>query len=143
MAKKATKSKAKGEKKKVIPAKVRRSYKPGLYAALVLSLLVLVFLWCLEPTQNWLRQRREMSRLGQKISHIEEKNKRLEEEKAALNTLERVEGLAREELGMVKPGEEAYVVIPPPKSSRSPEDKIPAKRKPSIWQQIKSYLDKL
>jgi hypothetical protein len=60
MAKKTTNNKPAGAKKKAVRPKAKRSRRPGLYTLLVFSFLVLFFLWSLEPTQNWLRQKREM-----------------------------------------------------------------------------------
>ena len=144
MAKKTASSKPKVTKKKAIRPKAKRSRRSGVYALLALSFLVLFFFWSLEPTQNWLRQKREMALLNGKISAIERENRSLDEEKVALSSLERIERLARKDLGLVKPGEEAYVVVPPLESSKPSKNNVPPERKePSLWQTLKRYVEKL
>ncbi len=135
---------AKTSKKKVQP-RTKRSLRPRLYGLLVLALLFLVLLWCLEPAQQWLRQRKEISLLNQRITQLKKENSKLEEEKAKLNTDEYVEQVARKELGLIKQGEEAYVVIPPSRQPTAASDKKPAaeKKDSGIWQKIRNYLNKL
>lgn len=53
----------------------------------------------------------ELNELQSKIKEIQKENERLEEEKKSLFTDENMEKIAREKLGMVKPGEKVFVDV--------------------------------
>jgi cell division protein FtsB len=60
--------------------------------------------------RQYLGQRAEIDRLEQEVRSIETDRERLEEELTRLHDPEHLERLARECLGMVKPGEIRFVV---------------------------------
>ena len=60
--------------------------------------------------RQYLDQRAEINRLEQEVRSIEADRERLEEEISRLHDPEHLERLARECLGMVKPGEIRFVV---------------------------------
>jgi cell division protein DivIC len=57
--------------------------------------------------------RREASRLGRERDDLRRQNVQLREEIRLLNTPEYVERIAREQLGLVKPGEVAVILVAP------------------------------
>lgn len=58
---------------------------------------------------NYMQLFQEQRRLQQQIEELQKKNAELEQEKDKLQTPQEVEGVARNELGLVKPGEVPYV----------------------------------
>ncbi len=60
------------------------------------------------------RLEREAAQLAQHQRDLEEQNAQLRAEIQALHTPEYVEKLAREQLGLVKPGEVAFLIVQPP-----------------------------
>ncbi|HEX5615325.1 MAG TPA: septum formation initiator family protein [Acidimicrobiia bacterium] len=74
----------------------------------VASLFLFVF-----PTQALLAQQRDVRDAKHDLAVLREQNDRLAEEAARLETPEEIERMAREQYGMVRPGEDAYAVIPP------------------------------
>jgi hypothetical protein len=65
------------------------------------------------PTRSWLAQRGEIAELRQEIAELEAANVALEARSNALHTVAEVERIARAELGLIRPGEEAYAILPP------------------------------
>jgi cell division protein FtsB len=88
-------------------------------AALVAVLGVGVF-----PTRAFLDQRGEMGQAEERLAVLREQNEALEERLDALATPEEIERLAREQYNLVRPGEEAYSVLPAP---------LPPLELPSLW----------
>jgi cell division protein FtsB len=64
------------------------------------------------PTQTYLDQRDEAERLRAELAEIEARNEELATQVEALQDPEAVELIAREEFGLVYPGEEAYAIVP-------------------------------
>jgi len=83
--------------------------------ALVGLLFVFVF-----PTRTWLDQRRQTREVEEQIELFRAENAKLQEEQARLRSDAAVERLARERFNLVKPGEEAYVIVPPPTTTTAP-----------------------
>ena len=86
---------------------------------LVLALALGVF-----PTRSYLDQRSDVSDAEQRLAVLEEQNAALADQLDQLSTPEEVERLAREEYNLVRPGEEAYSVLPAP---------LPALELPQVW----------
>jgi len=74
----------------------------------VASLFLFVF-----PTQALLAQQRDVRDAKRDLAVLREQNDRLAEEAGRLQTPEEIERLAREQHNMVRPGEDAFAVIPP------------------------------
>ncbi|MDZ7732050.1 MAG: septum formation initiator family protein [Acidimicrobiia bacterium] len=64
------------------------------------------------PTQTWFRQRDELDAKKAQLAEAQETNERLEERVDELKDPEEVELMAREEFGLVRPGEEVYALVP-------------------------------
>lgn len=76
-----------------------------------LAVVVLLFAF-VYPTSTFFRQRGEMSGAEQRIARIEAETQRLEEENERLEGDEELERIAREQYGLVRPGETPYVLVP-------------------------------
>ncbi|HYI62855.1 MAG TPA: septum formation initiator family protein [Acidimicrobiales bacterium] len=83
----------------------------GLAVSFVLMLVLLVGVF---PTRQWWAQRDELGQRREELARQQDESEQLEQRIATLRTEEEVERLAREEFGMVRPGEEAYQILPPP-----------------------------
>jgi cell division protein FtsB len=73
------------------------------------------------PTQAFLAQRASTSRAEERLRVLSEQNDALEERVARLGTDAEIERLARERYNLVRPGEEAYAVLPPPDPVKVPD----------------------
>jgi hypothetical protein len=76
------------------------------------------------PTRSFLDQRSETSQTERRLAVLRDQNKELADRLKALQTPEEIERLAREEYNLVRPGEEAYSVLPAP---------LPPLQLPDIW----------
>lgn len=81
--------------------------------ALSLSLAAVVVLFvAVYPTQALLDQQSESKETAAELRAVDEANLRLEQRAAELQTDAAIEQLARDEYGLVYPGEEAYAILP-------------------------------
>jgi cell division protein FtsB len=93
-------------------AQVRRV---GIAAAGTLVACVLVY--AIFPVQTYLDLRSSTQRAEEQREALRRANDELERRQAELNEAETVEEIAREDYGMVLPGEESYGVLPAPEST--------------------------
>lgn len=103
-------------------AKVKRSR--GRRSTLVLLLLGLALVAALfafvYPTRTYLSQRRELNEAQRQLEVLKENTKALEHDSARLQSDAEVEQRAREDYGLVRPGETAYVLVPAPPTTWVP-----------------------
>ncbi len=84
-------------------------------AGLVVTvMLVAVLLFAVFPTRSWLAQRRETAAAQAELDDLEDKRAKAEQAQDKLNDDDYIERVAKEELNMVNPGEEAYSILPAP-----------------------------
>jgi hypothetical protein len=88
-------------------------------AVLCAVLAVAVF-----PTSTFLDQRADTAEVEQRLAVLRAQNEAYEERIERLRTPEEVERLAREQYNLVRPGEEAYAVLPAP---------LPELDLPALW----------
>lgn len=94
------------------PRRVARRLWPFLASVVVVGILVVgVF-----PTRTFLAQRAALSRAEEQLAVLEEQNDELDRRADLLRSDAEIERLARERYNLVRPGEEAYAVLPPPGS---------------------------
>jgi cell division protein FtsB len=68
------------------------------------------------PTRTYLAQQRDLRAAHQKLALFQQQNGHLETEAKRLESDEEIERIARARFNLVKPGEEAYAIVPvPPK----------------------------
>lgn len=101
--------------------KIRRLVPFVVLIALIGVLFVAVF-----PTRTWLAQKRERADAVEQLHVLDEQNQILASRVEALQSDDEIERLAREQYNLVKPGEEAYALLPPPSSSTATTTPIPA-----------------
>ena len=66
------------------------------------------------PTRTYLHQRDRIAAEEEKLAVLTAENQKLAAKVDRLATDAEIERLAREQYNLVKPGEEAYAVLPPP-----------------------------
>jgi len=90
---------------------------------LVVVLLVFVF-----PTTTWLAQRHDRAAAAQRVRALDIANRRLEARVRELHTDAEIERLARQQYDLVRPGEEAYAILPAPAPATPAASRHPAAR---------------
>ena len=70
------------------------------------------------PVRDWLDQRSTTEELLAELAEVEGVNAAYRDRIDALNTDEEIERRARAEYNLVRPGEDAYAVLPPPSAAR-------------------------
>lgn len=92
------------------PARVRRAIWPLLVTCLlVAALFVFVF-----PTRTYLAQRAETQRTEHQLQVLQEQNDALSARVTALDTDAEIERIAREQFDLIRPGEQAFAILPAP-----------------------------
>ncbi len=93
------------------------------------------------PAKAWLDQRRHRQALTAQLATLEDRNRALEARAAELRSDEEIERLARQ-YNLVRPGEEAYFVLPPPQQPPAPEAPAPPPppERKSLWERLTGWL---
>jgi cell division protein FtsB len=94
----------------------------GLLAGSLVVVAVLMF--GVFPTRTYFNQRNATQRASARLEALTKRNDQLKARIEDLNTDAEIERLAREQYNLVRPGEEAYAVLPAP---------LPPVELPSIW----------
>jgi cell division protein FtsB len=95
-------------------AKRRLLVTGALMAGLVLVAVAFLFLF---PIKTWAGQRSELSDERARLELLQRENARLDADARKLQTDAEIERLARERFDLVRPGEEAYAILPAPTST--------------------------
>jgi cell division protein FtsB len=82
--------------------------------------LAAMLLYAVFPVRTYLNQRAATERAREQIEVLSRENDRLEQRAEDLRDPETVEEIARRELGLVKPGEESYGILPAPEANEAP-----------------------
>lgn len=120
--------------------------KARLALAFVGSALVIAFLAvAVFPTRLWMSQKSDLTDAERRVQVLKQTNAALQQRVDELGTDSAIERLAREQHNLVKPGEDAYAVLPPagdaPKASVSPA-MAPATKDVSrnFWERLRDRL---
>ena len=114
-------------------------------AGLVFSALALaiVMAWAVFPAQAWLDQRQERKALTAQDAALAAENQVLQARVDQLRTDEEIERLARQ-YNLIKPGEEAYFLLPQPGATTvpppTPAPEPAPKDSQSLWERITSIF---
>jgi cell division protein FtsL len=81
-------------------------------ALVLLAIICAIGVLAISPFRGYLGQRAQLAQLQQQAAVLEHQNARLEQKIDELSDPTYLERLARECLGMVKPGETAFVIVP-------------------------------
>lgn len=116
--------------------KLRKVWPVLLVVVLIGVLFVAVF-----PTRTWLAQRKESSTATEQLHVLTAENVRLEKRVTALQSDDEIERLAREQYNLVKPGEEAYALLPgQPLAEPEPSAPVAAKHERSLGGKVWHFL---
>jgi cell division protein FtsB len=85
----------------------------GPQVTVVVLVVVLAGAMAIQPTRQLLAQRGRIADMSEELRRIEATNDELEAYIARLNDPDYIEQRARAELGLVRPGETTFVVMPP------------------------------
>ena len=114
------------------------------YALVLLAVLAVGTLMILPPLQSYLEGRERLELLHQQDAALAQEIARLEARGADLNDPDYIELLAREQLGLVKPGEIPYVVIAPeperPQVEPEPVEPEPESLPTRVWEALRALL---
>jgi cell division protein FtsB len=120
-------------------AKKSRSKTTARVRILAILIVVAALLFTsIAPVKQIFSQRAEIARLEQSLENLKIENKNLSIETERLNTDAYIEQQARLRLGLMKPGEEPYMIVPPkqtPPSAAKPAPKPVKKVIPKTWWQ--------
>ncbi len=96
-------------------ASTRRPKAPLVGALVAFVLCVGVLFVAVFPTRSYLAQRAAVHKAQHRLGAIDRENRRLAAEARRLSTPTEIERLARAQYGLVRPGEQAYAILPAPK----------------------------
>ena len=82
-----------------------------LVGSVVIVALLFLFVF---PTRTWFHQRDEITAAEKRLQVLDEQNQKLSARVNELQTDAEVERIAREQYQLVRPGEEAYAILPAP-----------------------------
>src|SRR5439155_21811125 len=88
------------------------------------------------PARTYLHQRQDLDAASERAKVLSGENKSLTDRAAKLHDNAEIERLAREQYGLVKPGEEAYAILPsppPPTTVPPTAAKSSARAAPKCW----------
>jgi cell division protein FtsB len=80
------------------------------------------------PTRSYLDRREQVAAAEARLTELEHANAQAREQRDRLQTDAEVERLAREHYGLVREGEEAYQIVPPPQPPAPVPDVWPFER---------------
>ena len=94
---------------------------PGVIVLLLI--LGLALSMAIGPTRQLLEQRRQIAAAADALRRLEASTKHYETQIERLKDPNYLEAKAREQMGLVRPGERSYIVVPPPEPKN--KDKSP------------------
>jgi cell division protein FtsB len=114
--------------------------KRALGPALVVLVLVGILFVAVLPTRTLLQQRRDTKAATAELRELRERNGRLEERAQRLRDPREIEQLAREQYGLVRPGEEPYVVLPAPPPPKDEDEADDPNVLEQVWDAVTGVL---
>lgn len=105
--------------------------------AVVVSLVVVGVLFvAVFPTRTWLGQRQELEATERRLKVLSSENSELAARVQRLNTDAEIERMAREQYNLVRPGEEAYAILPSAPAPRPATPPSPPEEEPGMWARV-------
>lgn len=119
----------------------RRGFGLGSFLILALIIGLVAAAAGVLPFRQIIAQQRSVELAQQQLDALVEENRRLEHQIAALQTPQEVERLAREQFGLVRPGDIAYVaLIPPGTEGEQPEIEVDLGTSTPWWRNLWDFL---
>ena len=88
------------------------------------------------PTRTYLAQRRDLAAAERRVGVLSAQNDELAARAQRLDTDAEIERLAREQYNLVRPGEEAYAILPPPAPPAPAAETPPGGGQRSLWSRL-------
>ena len=89
------------------------------------------------PTRTWLAQRQDLAATERKLAVLSTQNAEMTARVQRLNTDAEIERLARQDYNLVRPGEEAYAILPSAEAPRPRKAAKPAPEDgPGFWSEL-------
>lgn len=108
--------------------------KRAAWVAVAIVTLAGAFFIGISPARTYVSQRRHINAAEQRLTVLQEQNAKLSQQVGRLHTDAEIERLAREQYNLVKPGEEAYALLP------SADDPVPlAASRPAVAAKDKGF----
>ncbi|MEA3502694.1 MAG: septum formation initiator family protein [Actinomycetota bacterium] len=94
------------------------------------------------PFRQLVSQQRQIERTQDQLAALEQENRMLSEDIEMLGTDTEIERIAREQYGLVRPGEVAYVVVTPRETSvvATAPDPVVRSDERSWWQRVWDFI---
>jgi len=99
----------------------RRPVGLAVWVGLVVAVTVGLVAVTVFPLRQYLHQRDDIAAASHQLAVITTENERLGARVQALNTDAEIERVAREEYHLIKPGEDAYAILPPSAPAALPQ----------------------
>ena len=106
------------------------SFKARLVVAFVVFIAILF--GAVYPTRTYLAQQRDLRAAHRTLALFQQQNGHLEAEAKRLQSDDEIERIARARFNLVKPGEEAYAVVPVPPKPGDPASQAAAAAEPPV-----------
>jgi cell division protein FtsB len=104
--------------------------------AVVVSVVAIGILFvAVFPTRTWLGQRTDLEATERRVAVLTAQNASLAARVERLNTDAEIERLAREQYNLVRPGEEAFAILPAPPAPR-PRPRAALEEAPGFWAEL-------
>ncbi|MCY4103217.1 MAG: septum formation initiator family protein [bacterium] len=88
----------------------RRLQRALVIVSLSAVVLAVTWTWGVNPARNWLDQRDRIIQLEARLAEVQSSNAALRADIELLHTDAEIERIARRDLGLIYPGEEAYAI---------------------------------
>jgi cell division protein FtsB len=102
-------------------------------AAVIASVVVGTLFLGVFPARTYLAQRRSLAAAQARVTVLAKQNAALDQESKKLLTDAEIERLAREQYNLVRPGEQAYAILPGPQPAAPPAQAARPAKKHGFW----------
>ena len=106
------------------------------WAVVVTVVAVGVLFVAVFPTRTWLAQRRDLVATEQRVAVLSTQNAEMAARVRRLNTDAEIERLARQDYNLVRPGEEAYAILPSSPAPRPRPGATARTSAPGFWSRV-------
>ena len=111
------------------------------FLATLVVVLAGITLLAVFPARTYFAQRHDLAAASERVQVLTRENTELSDRVKRLHTDEEIERLAREQYDLVKPGEEAFAILPPPASDTPKAKPAPvAEAEPGFWAKVGDTL---
>jgi cell division protein FtsB len=107
------------------------------FLATLVIVLAGITLLAVFPARTYFAQRHNLAAADERVRVLAEQNEHLSDRVKRLHTDAEIERLAREQYDLVKPGEEAYAILPAPEAAapKAAAKAVP-KAEPGFWTKV-------